>query len=157
MAMTETKFQDEHGNEVQFVRMDTGRDCEVIITKRDSAGSFVSHEQYFYSSDKLQSWSCFSEKGDVISRHVMEYGPDMWDAWHKEFDSAGQLLKQTFYTWDDGHQTKAELYYDAAGEYLGKKVDSLEGGQHRPLYFDNENNLIPSDAQHNNSINRTRN
>jgi len=142
--MTETKFQDGHGNEIQFARKDSGRDSEIIITKRDSAGNFISHDHYFYSSDKLQSWSCFSESGGLINRHIIEYGSDVWDAWHREFDGGGRLLKQTFYTWDDEHQAKAELYYDAAGEYLGKKVDSVEGGKYRPLHFDREGNLIPS-------------
>ena len=144
--MTETKFQDECGNEIQFTRKDSSHQGEVIIIKRDSTGDFISHEHYFYSSDKLQSWSCFSESGEIISRHEMKYGPDVWDAWHKEFDGAGQLVKQTFYTWDTQHQAKAELYYDAAGIYLGKKVDSLEAGKYRPLHFDREGNLIASNG-----------
>jgi hypothetical protein len=145
METTETKFQDEHGNEIQLTRRDSGQDGEVIIIKHDSAGSFISHEHYFYSSDEVQSWSCFSGSGEIISRHVMEYGTDVWDAWQREFDGIGQLMKQTFYTWDKKYQAKAELYYDAAGEYLGKKVDSLEGGKYRPLHFDREGNLLPSD------------
>lgn len=68
----------------------------------------------------------------------------VWDAWHREFNSAGQLLNQTFCTWDNEYQAKAELYYDVAGEYLGKKVDSLKGGKYHPLYFDRNGNLLPS-------------
>lgn len=52
----------------------------------------------------------------------MEYGSNVCDAWHREFDGAGQLLKQIFYTWDKEYQAKAELHYDAMGEYLGKKA-----------------------------------
>jgi len=154
--MTETKFQDEHGNEFQFTRKDSGQVGEVIIIKRDSAGEFVSHKHYFYLSDKLQEWTCFSENGEIISRHVMEYGSDVWDAWHREFNSAGQLLNQTFHTWDNEYQAKAELYYDVAGEYLGKRVDSLEGGKYRPLHFDRDGNVLPSDGQHNKSLDARR-
>lgn len=111
MAMTETISHDEHGNEIRFIRKDTGQDCEVTIIKHDSAGHFISRERCSYLSDKLQEWSCFSESGEVLSRQVMEYGSNVWDAWHREFDGAGQLLKQTFYTWDKEYQAKAALYY----------------------------------------------
>ena len=142
--MTETKFKDQHGNEVQFMRKDTGQDCEITEIKHDSVGVFISHKRYFYSSGKLQEWYCFSENSEIISRHVMEYGPDVWDAWRREFNSAGQLRRQTFYTWDKEYQAKAALYYDAAGEYLGRKVDALDEGKYCPLYFDKEGNPVES-------------
>lgn len=144
VTMTETSFRDEDGNEVRFTRLEYGQDCEIIIMKRDRMSVFVSHDHLFYSSDKLQGWSSFSETGDLISRHEIEYGTSVWDAWHREFDAAGQLLKQTFYTWDKDHQAKAALFYDQAGRYLGKRVDSLEGGKYRPLDFDSEGNLVRS-------------
>ncbi len=150
--MTETKFKDEFGNEIQFIRMDSEQKCEVIMIKRDMTGKFISHGHYFYISDKLQEWFFYSESGEIISRHTIEFCSDIWDAWHKDFDSTGDLLKQTFYTWDKSYQAKAELYYDAADEYLGKKVHSSEGGNYHPLYFDKKGNLIsPSDA-HNSSV-----
>lgn len=154
--MTETNFRDEDGNELHFTRIDSGRNCEIIIIKRDRLGVFVSHDHYFYSADKLQGWSSFSENGDLISRHELEYGPGLWDAWNREFDVAGQLLKKIFYTWDKDHQAKAELFYDAAGNYLGKRVDCLQDGKYRPMDFDSEGNLVSSDAQPNKRLERTR-
>jgi hypothetical protein len=142
MITTESRWQDENGNEIQFTRKENGLDGEVIIIEHNSSGDFISHQHYFYLSDKLQEWTCLSESGEVISRKVMEYGPDVWDGWCREFEGAGQLLRQIFFTWDKTHQAKAALYYNAMDEYLGKKVDSLKEGNYYPLYFDKEGNLI---------------
>ena len=154
--MTETIFRDDEGNEVQFTRRDCGPECEIIIVKRDRQRVFISHDHFSYSSDKLQSWSSFSENGDLIVRHELEYGTSVWDAWQREFDATGQLLNQTFYTWDKDHQAKAALFYDQAGRYLGKRVDTLEDGKYRPLDFDSEGKSVSFDAQHNKRLERTR-
>jgi hypothetical protein len=102
----------------------------------------VSHARYLYVSDKLQQYSFFSENGKLISKHIIEYCSNIWDAWPREFNNHGQLLKQTFYTWDNKYQAKAELYYGAIGEYLGKKIYVLQDGKRKILIFDRENNLV---------------
>src|SRR4051812_13905142 len=107
-TMMNSKFQDDQGNEIQFIRKDVGEDVEVTFITHDIAGKFISHTHSFYSSNKLQELSYFSESGDLISRHVMEYCSDAWDAWHREFDADGKLLEKTFLTWDKTYQGKAE-------------------------------------------------